>query len=320
MKRVLIALSVVLLVCAAPGAAAAFEYPTQPIQIITPSSPGGESDVFLRLLKEALDKYLPKPIVINNVPGAGGEVALAELRKCRPDGYTVLQAPVGLFTTKIHMKQVPYKVEDFKFIIGISSSPVVLAARATLPVKSIRDVVELSRRTPGGLSYATPGVGSLMHLAMEQISRDTGVAFRHVPFNGGAPAVTAAAGGHVDLVLVSPAELAAQVRAGNLHPIAVFSRQRDEYLPDTTTAYEQGYEYEHQVWKFLLVRKEVPDEVVQVLHDAVKRALADPGFLAQARKAELEVQYMSGADVLKEIKRENAIYKDIIMDLGLTEK
>lgn len=299
----------------------AAEFPAKPIQLLTPSSPGGSSDVMMRLIADYSSKYLGKAVVVVNRPGGGGTVALAALKRAPADGYTIMQAPNGLFVSQPHMRRdSSYKIDDFEYIIGFSREPIFIGVLSSSPYKSLKDLLEAAKAKPNSIRFGTSGVGTLLHLGMEQIALSKKVKMIHIPFQGGAKTVTNLIGGHIDVGLAHPTEMKPQIEAGNVRILGVLSKKRLADFPDIPTALEQGFRANHEVWKFMLAPKGAPQKALSVMHDAFNKVLNDPGFLAKARELNLNIYYRDAKTIRKELKRQYAEYGKVVQALNITAK
>ena len=234
-------LVVVAALCASVSAVAQ-TWPDKPIKFVVAARPGSSLDTLARVIGDKLKDRLGQPVVVENKPAAGGTVATAEVAKAAPDGYTMLLGFNGPLAFGPLLQKLPYDVQkDLAPVIITSSQPNVLAVNATLPVKSLAELVAYAKANPGKLSYASVGNGSSSHLNMELLKAMAGFDAVHVPFNGSPPAVTATIQGETQMMFAVMQPLQPQIQAGKLRAIAVTTAKRFPLLPDLPTIAESGY-------------------------------------------------------------------------------
>ena len=283
---------VAFLVCAlvlAAGAAAQ-TYPDRAIRMIVPYPPAGGTDIVARIVNEPLTALLGQPIVVDNKGGAAGNLGTELAARAAPDGYTIL------FTLSSHTinpklyGKLPFDVEkDFAPVSLAAYIPQLVAVHPDLPVKNIQELIAYAKARPGKLNYGSVGVGSPSHIAGELLKLKTGIDIVHVPFKGGGPAVTAALGGQIEVVIVSMPAAYQHVKAGKLRPIAVASDKRSIAAPEIPTILEQGVDCVVNSWYGALVPAKTSPAIIAKLGDAMKKALDSPAtkekLLAQGAEA-----------------------------------
>jgi tripartite-type tricarboxylate transporter receptor subunit TctC len=271
--------------------------PEQPIRIVVGYSPGGGTDVVARTVASAAQPIFPVPLVIENRAGASGTLAADYVAKAPADGYTLLVAGGSESTSVPHHREVSYDNEgDFRPIIRITRYPIIFATRADSGYDSIDALMEAAKADPGALSFASSGPGSLYHSAMLALNAAGGADMKHVPYQGGAPAVAALLGGHVDVTPASPNEIQAQHEAGTVNLLAVASEERYAGLPDVPTLKELGYDVTIENMKGFVAPAGLPDEVYAYLHDAFRRTMETETFQTLAEQTNLEPAYQSGPE------------------------
>ena len=258
--------------------AAAQAYPAKPIRILVGFAPGGAMDVVARTVGQKLSSGIGQPVVVENKPGAASNIAIRQLIDSPPDGYTVMLVANGLTANPLLYKEQPFDPNvDVVPITLVARLPVVIAAGASSDISSLKKLVEASRARPGSVSYGTPGSGSTPHLATEMFARAAGIALTHVPYKGGAPAITDVLGGQLPLVAVNAVEVLPHVKAGKLRVLAALSAERVATLPDAPTIAESGFPgFEASVWHAFVAPKGTPAAVVERLKSEIHKALADP--------------------------------------------
>jgi tripartite-type tricarboxylate transporter receptor subunit TctC len=288
-----------------PGAAWAQDaYPSRPITMIIPFPPGGVADQTARAIITPLEKELKAAIAIRNVGGAGGAVGMGQAANARPDGYTILLALSSISiipeADKLFGRTPAYTIDQLKPIALLGADPTILVVRAESPWKTVKDLEEAARKEPGKISYSSSGVYGTLHMAMAMFTNAAGVTMKHVPFNGGGPAVTALLGGHVDALASGPGPVLAHIKAGKLRPLANWGTKRIAVLPDVPTFAELGYkDVEFYIWAGLFAPKDVPEPIMTRLREAVKKAAATPEFTAAMEKLGSPVAYLDAPDFAK---------------------
>ena len=216
-------------------------YPSKPIRIIVPFPPGGAADVTARVLGEHMAKGLGQPILIENRPGAGAVIGYEAGARAPGDGHTMLVVFPSFVINAFVRSGLQYQpARDFKAVGQTISVPMAISVHPSLPVKSLKELLSLARSRPGELGYGTPGAGTTHHFVGEMLGVAAGVKFNHVPYSGGAPSVTAAAGGHVPLLISNVSEIAPIAKLGKLRTLVVTTAERAETLPEVPSYSEAG--------------------------------------------------------------------------------
>jgi tripartite-type tricarboxylate transporter receptor subunit TctC len=277
-------LAALALAVAVPAAA---QWPAKPVKIVVAFTPGGVHDTVTRLLSVPLGEALGQPIVIENRGGAGGNIAAESVAKSAPDGYTFLVASEAMASNPALYAKLAYDpVKDLTPVAKLADYPVALVAYPGLPASDVAELVALAKAKPGSLTYGSAGVGTAGHLAAEQFSHLAGIDMVHVPYKGGAPALTDLMAGRIHAMFLSMQLSAPQVRAGRLKALAIAGRNRAAQLPNVPTTAEQGYpQFEAQLFSGLFAPAGTPPEIVQRMNAEVVKALRAPEM--QARLAEV---------------------------------
>ncbi len=254
-------------------------YPSKPIRLVVPFVPGGVTDTSGRLIAEQLSKRLGQQVIVDNRPGASGNIGTQLVATSPPDGYTLVLAFDGTMVINPHVfeKMSFDTVRDFAPVGKIGDAVLILVANPSLPAKTLQEVIALSKTQAGGLSYGTSGTGGTPHIAGEQLKLRTGANLTHVPYKGGGQAMTDVLGGQIPLVYTAVAGAQGQVKAGRLKPIAVSSAQRSRSLPDVPTFIESGVpDFEVNSWVGLLAPAKTPKAIIDKLNTELNAVLNDP--------------------------------------------
>lgn len=294
--------------------AVANAYPDKPIRIILGFPGGGGADVVLRAVTPGLAEQLGQPIIVDNRPGAGGNLAMEAVARAAPDGYTLLLGAPGLATNPSLYSNLSFDpLKDFSAVGMIGSVSNVLLVRPSLPVNSVAELIAYAKAHPGVLNYASSGTGTSLHLAGELFKRDAGIDMVHVPYRGAPPALTDLLGGRVDMMFnVVPLSLA-QVKAGKLKALAVTGPVRTPSLPDVPTMMEAGVKgYTAVTWNGLLAPAATPPAILNQLNAALQKVLASPEV--KQRFAEMGQDIVMGTpqDFTKLIQDETVKWKAVI--------
>lgn len=296
-------------------------YPAKTIRVVIGQSAGGAVDTVARLLAEQLSATLGQTVVVDNRPGASGMIAANATAKATPDGYTLGLLDAGsLAVNPVLQKSISYDVtRDFTYLGLVAKIPLVLAAHPSVPVSTLSDLTRHLKAHPGELSYASSGVGGPLHLAMETYKRQTNTDVTHVPYQGGAPALTNVVGGHVSLLFIDTNLGAEYSQAGKIKLIAVATKQRNPKMPDVPTFDEAGIrDFEFAPWVGLTGPAGMPPEVVNRLTDALSAVMAGEELSRRIRDAGLTPAGSSSGEFTAFAKEELAKYTALIRDTKIS--
>jgi tripartite-type tricarboxylate transporter receptor subunit TctC len=273
---------------AAKGAGQA--YPTKSVRLVVPFSPGGTTDFIARSLGKRLSEDLGQTFVVDNRGGAGGTLGADILAKAPGDGYTLMIYHIAIATGPWLYKKLPYDVRrDIAPVTLIGSSPSIMVVNPSLNVSSVKDVIALAKASPGRITYGSAGIGSAGHLGPALFEYHAGVKLSHIPYKGGGPALAAAAGGEVQMMIQVMPDTIRQVRAGRLKLLAVSTAKRVRELPDVPTIAESGVPgYEYTTWFGFFAPGTTPPALVARLNQLVNKVLATPDVQAEFRRDGLE--------------------------------
>lgn len=256
--------------------AAALDYPTRPVRVVVGFPPGGAADIFGRLITPRLSASLGQTFLIDNRPGAGGDIAATALVQAAPDGYTLLIASVAnSINATLHPNPRFHFPADMTPVSGISLVPLVMVVNPSVPAKTVPEFIAYAKSNAGKLSMASPGIGTAGHVAGELFKMTTGLDMVHVPYHGGAPALLDLMGGRVQMEFSPLPDAVGYIRAGKLRALAVTTAARSEALPNVPTVSEFVPGYEASAWWGMCAPKNTPAPIIEMLNKQVNAALAD---------------------------------------------
>jgi len=315
------ALSLLLALGASPALAGAENnYPNRYIRMILPFPPGGGVDTLARILASQLKMQLGQQIIIDNRPGADGNVATMLAAKAPPDGYALLLG----FNTELCVNPALYpdfsvNVEKaFEPITLLAESAFILVVNPSLPVQSVKDLIAYAKAHPGKLNFSSGGIGSPLHLAAALFAADEGLNIVHLPFKGGAPAVLAVLNGEAQMVFASPPSSLAQIRAGKLRALAVTGLKRSKFLPDLPTMNESGLPgFDVTSWQGMLAPAGTPKPIINMLRDNLLTAIATSDVQKSMEHEGLTPLTSTPEELAQRITTETATWATAIKKMGL---
>ncbi len=294
-------------------------YPAKPIRILVGYTAGGAVDVVARTIGQNLSASLGQPVIVENKPGAGTNIAVRSLIDSPPDGYTLMLTANALAANMALYHPAPFDAErDVVPVSLVGRVPVVIAARADSQYTSLQKLVQDAKAHPGTVNYASPGNGSTPHLAIEMFAHAAGIQLSHIPYKGGSQAITDVLGGQVSLVAVNALEVVPHVQAGKLRVLAVMGASRTAMLPGVPTIAESGYPgFEASVWYGLIAPAQTPQPVVAKIHDAVQKALASTEVQKRISDVGGEVTPASAAQFGALIHDERVRYEKLVREANI---
>ncbi|HEX2543689.1 MAG TPA: tripartite tricarboxylate transporter substrate binding protein [Ramlibacter sp.] len=308
--------TVLLMLAAGEAAAAAASFPARAITIVCGFPPGNAADVQLRALAQAMARELRQPVVVENRPGAAGTLAAGLVAKSRPDGYTLVQVTNTVVRQPFIQPTGYDPIKDLRYVIGVTSFEFGLVVAADAPWRSFQEFTAYARQHPNKVSYGSIGAGSVPHQVMMRIGSELGISWTHVAYKGSTPAQSDLQGGHVH-ALSDTTGWTPLVEAGKLRLLAVYNEHRLARFPQVPTLKELGLDIaDHAPWG-LAAPAGTPPEHVRMLHDAARRALAAPEFLAALHALGNEVRYMSSHDYERYMAARVAIEREVVEAYGL---
>lgn len=294
------------------------DYPARPIRVIVPFSPGGAVDGPTRAVAQELGKRLNQQVVIDNRPGAGATIGSEAVAKAAPDGYTLLLASqTNAISATLYPRLSFNPIDDFAPISLIGREPGVLVVNPSLPVKTVKELVELARAQPGKIDFASSGNGSGQHLFAAQFLSMAGIRMNHVPYRGSGQATTDLIGGVVSMGMPGVAGMLSHIRAGKLRALAVTGERRSPQLPDVPTMIESGFPgYSAYVWLGLLAPKGTPAPIIERLNREVLAALDTPEVKGYMANASIEALGSTPAEFGAFFRTERETWARVIRESG----
>jgi tripartite-type tricarboxylate transporter receptor subunit TctC len=299
-----------------PGAVAQ-SYPTRPVRVVVGFAPGGGVDISARLLASRLSEYLGEQFVVDNKPGAGTNIAAAEVAKAAPDGYTLfMNSPAVVINPALYAKP-PYQLRDFTGVSIFAATTNLLVVPASLEAKSVQELVAMAKARPGALNYGSAGQGTTQHLAAELFKLRTGTSIVHIPYKGSGPSMAALLSGEVQLSFINPVAAGGHVKAGKLRALAVTDSRRTELMPDVPTMKEAGVDgVEVTLWYALLAPAATPRDIVGKLAAGVARAAKDPATREALRKQGADPVGNTAEEFNAYLREEQARWSEVVRVSG----
>ena len=321
-RRLLLKLLVPALSCiplALSGPAHAQSWPTRPITLVVPYTPGGTTDNIVRAIQNKLAEQLGQPIVVENRPGASGNVGNRSLARATPDGYTIGIMPTTVGTFPLMSQSLGYDpMTDFAFIGTVAETPSIVLVRKDSPVRTILDLVTLARTRPGGINVGSGGVGGAGHLVILTLGKMNNFPVTHIAYKGTAPAVNDVLGSSIDAASMAIGGVKGQVDSGIVRPILVASTQRSPLMPDVPVMKDFGMQSVNGGVAYVLAAPaNTPPEIVQKLYAALDHVLQDREVVERMRAISFVPMRNTRTGARKEIEEQTAIWAPIIKELGL---
>ena len=290
----------------AAGIASAQNYPAKTVRIIVPYPAGGTSDILSRLLSPKLNEVFGQPIVVDNRPGANGNIGADMVAKSAPDGYTMLLADLGALTISPSIYKLPFDpVRDLAPVTMVAYSPHLLAVHPSVPVKTVKELIALARSKPGGLNFAVSSLGSAPHLAGVAFEAQTGIKWTYIPYKGGADAIIGLASGQADAIFNGMLATYPHVRSGKLKLLAVSSAKRLTAIPEVPTVAEAGLkDFETGSWQGVVAAAGTPKEIIGRLNTEIVKIFSSAEMKENLTKQGAEVYPMTPEQLGNWLKKE----------------
>jgi tripartite-type tricarboxylate transporter receptor subunit TctC len=314
-RRSLLATASALL--AAPGLARASTWPTGQVTIVAPFTPGGPVDVLARAVAQGIQASSGQTVIVDNRVGAQGNIGIDLVRRAKPDGHTLLAVPAGNLTINpTLMANLTFNVErDFAPISLLATAPNVIVCPTSLPVRNFGELLTYAKAQANGVAYASPGVGSQLHLAAELLAQKTGISMLHVPYKGSSQAVADAISGQVQLLFSNLPAVLGAIQGGQLRALALTTARRSETAPEIPTLQELGVEgFDITSWYGLLAPRQTPAPVQAAIHEQLKAALHAPATKQMLAAQGLSLSDESMAAFAERIRTETATWARVIRE------
>ncbi|SPA51746.1 tripartite tricarboxylate transporter substrate binding protein [Cupriavidus taiwanensis] len=316
-SRIMRAAMAGVLAATALSSAAQAPYPTQkPVTLVVPFAPGGGNDILARAIAPKMGQLLGQTIVIENKPGAGGNLGADYVAHAAPDGYTLVIASSQITMNPFLGMKIPFQVErDFEPVGRIASVPIMLVANPDQPFRTLQEFIQYTRANPGKLSYSSPGPGTPQHLAGEVFAKLNKTELLHVPYRGTGPSITDLMGGQVQISFATFASSIQFVRAGKLRALGIAGKKRSALMPELPTFAEAGIAgYDAELWYSLLAPARTPRAVVDKVNAALVAALKSPDVAGQLAKQGFEPQASTPDELKAYIGKEMSRWQRVIQD------
>jgi tripartite-type tricarboxylate transporter receptor subunit TctC len=301
-----------------PHAALAQEWPTKPVKIVVPFAPGGGSDFIARYIARRLTEELKQPFIIDNKPGAGGNIGAEQGIRSAPDGYT-LTLIASSYTVNPSVYKLNFDpINDITPIIQISQGPLVIVTNPTFPATTLKELIAMAKAKPNEINYASSGQGSIIHAATELFDQRAGVKMTHVPYKGSGPALTDTIAGQTQVMFSSASTAMPQIQAGKLRAIGVTTAKRIAALPNVPTVAESGVaNYDVTLWHGLIGPKGLPAAIVNKINAAIGRALKLKDSEEQLQNDGVSPAGGSPQQFAATIKRETEMWRKVVAEANI---
>ena len=300
---------------------AAAQYPARSVTLLAGYPAGGLVDIVARQVAEGMRARFPGGLVVVNRPGAAGAVAVAEMARSQPDGYTIVLTPHSALVIAAQINNLAYKTpDDYDPFINLVAYYPLIAVRSESKYKTIRELLADAKDHPGMIRVGSPGEGTSSHLNLEELMFHAGVKMVHVPYAGWGQSSPQLLGGHIEALVAQPGELKPMVDGKRMRALVNFTPVRHPVFPDVPTAKELGWEVSNGVWYLLMAPKGTPAAVVRHLHDAAKAAIEDPKFRESMNSRGIDVDYRQGEPLRADLWREYRLHTAILQRIGLLKR
>nr|WP_315597195.1 tripartite tricarboxylate transporter substrate binding protein [uncultured Cupriavidus sp.] len=314
------ALTILATLAMAPGSYAHAEdaYPNKPIRLIVPTAPGGGGDVFARVLGDQLGRRLKQPLVVENNAGAAGTIAIGQLARATPDGYTIgLGTMTSTTLAPAVYRNLPYDpAKDLTTIARVGTSPIILVATKDFPANNLKELIEVAKKSPVPLQFGTWGLGSTGHFCAEVLAQKTGIKLDHIPFKGTSPVVTAMLGGVVKVGFLDIGSGTSAVKTGKIKPLAMCTR-RTANFPNVATYKEQGVDFDQWTGWAMFAPAGLPKPIVDKLTAALRDTLKDPAVTSKMADLGITPDFLTGSEQATINARDIEVWKRVAHDANI---
>ena len=322
MKRfhAIFAATLAAIACASPPAAGqGKDFPSKPLRIVVPFAPGGGNDILARVIAPRVSEILGQPVIVDNRPGAGGNIGAEMVARAAPDGYTILMASNQVTINPAAGAKLPFELErDFAPVGMVASVPIILVANPQQPYKTLQEFIAYAEANPRTINYSSPGTGTPQHLAGELFARLTKTDLTHVPYKGTGPAIADVVGGQVQISFATLASVQSFLQIGRLKAIGIAGEKRAASLPELPTFVESGLKgYEAALWYSLLVPAATPRPIVTRLNAALEQVLGTPAVRERLAAQGFDPQASTPEQLAQRIKQDLARWDRVVRESGI---
>ena len=296
-------------------------YPSKPIHLVVTTAAGGAGDLVARALADRLSQSFGQPAIVENQPAGNGAVAAGQVARAAPDGYTLMSVVDSTLTINPHLyRNLPYDpLRDFTPVSIVSTLPLVLVTNSVLATNDVAGLIALAKANPGKLNYASTGIGTVLHVGMELFKLVTKTDIVHIPYRATTVAMADVMGGRIDMILIGQSSVKPLMESGKLRVLAIASPRRSELMPEIPTLEELGVpSYEVRSWFGMLAPARTPDAIVERLSGEVKRAAADPRFIAALAPLGMQIVASSPVEMRAAMEADSKKWADVIAASGIT--
>lgn len=297
------------------------KYPEKTISLIVPYAAGGTTDMTARAIANVISDYLPNntTMAVVNKEGGAGVIGMTEIANAKPDGYTLGLATSGPMTIAPHTQDTSYDLDSFEYISLAVKTPNVVFVKADSPWETYEDLIEYAKENPGEVTYGTSGAGNSQHISMEALSAGAGVELTHVPYEGGAPAITAALGGHIDVTVNQSTEGTPHVESGELRGLVNVGSFATKGLEDVPLLSEKGVDVALDPWNAVVAPAGVPEDIIEILVEAFEKALADERVIDQLDSLGVEPTFEPTDQFRQTAEETYEMHREVLEDIGLAK-
>ena len=300
------------------GAAQAPDYPSKPVRLVVPFAPGGGTDIVARIVAEKIQAKWGQPVIVDNRPGAGGNIGAEFVYRAAPDGYTLLLTPPPpLVINQSLYSKIPFKPDEFAPVSLISASPNILVIHPALPVNNVKELIEYAKKNPDKVNYASQGNGTTSHLTAEMFGAQAGIHLTHVPYKGSGPALADLMGGQVNMMFAEVSSAINLVRTGKLRVLAVGGARRSPALPDTPTISDTLPGFVSTTSSSLVASPGTPATIVNKLSAVVAEAMKDPATAGRLTQLSAEPVGSTPEQHAQFLREERKLWDAVIRKVGI---
>lgn len=296
----------------------ASKWPEKPLHFVTPYPPGGLSDQITRYIADRVARAIGKPVVVENKPGAGATLGTEYAARMAPDGYNFFIAPTATVCIAPWMRKVNFTVDDFMPVAKLSSSFGLVTTRKDAPFNTYKEFVAAAKAAPGKFTFATNGVGSIVHLQAVLLHKQTGIELVHVPYKGSVESMTDLIGGRIDL-MYDPVT-APKVKDGTLKGLVITNSIRFPLLPEVTTLKEQGFDIDTRSWFGAFAPKGTPPDIVARLSAEMEKIMSGPGVREELLISSMYPDYRNPAAFTQQVRADSGYFRDVIQKEGIKDE